>query len=561
MSSIDSLKQKIAHETSQVLGVDVQPEWVEFSNPKAGSHLALPCFRMAGQLGSSPQEIAERAVLTLKIEGFSKIEAQGPYLNFWVEAGELASRLKESMDSQLANKPSNNETAIVEFLSPNLAKPLSVGHLRNVLQGRALLRMYQNEGYNVVTDDHIGDWGTVFGMWVVGFEQFSSDEKLEKGGVEELGRMYVEMRKALKEEEDSEETPLADAVQDWLLKLEANDPEAWKYHTKFKDISLGDIIEQMKQFDIEFDHHYGESFYIERGKQMVGELVESGDAVRNEDGSVVVPIEEQGVDVPMLIEKSNGASLYHTSDIATIEFREKEWNPSIVLYVVGAEQQFHFQQLFAANQKVGWSDAELVHHWYGLVEELGDDGKRQKMSSRKSAIFMTDLIERAKDRARSAASEEMSDEDVAAIGLGALTFQEFSASHTGSVLFDWDSMFSLSGFSGPYVQYAAVRINSVLEKAETTPVMSPDFDWSPHADLLWQLSKYPVVIEEAMEDHEFHKLAEFAYDLARAWNKFYEDNQIIGSDDEASLLWLAQTIGKYLDRSLYLLGIKIPSKM
>ena len=562
--SIPFMKREIARACGEVLGLHVDPEWVEFANPKAGSHLALPCFRFSKELELAPNEIANKIALTLTVDGVSRVEAQGPYVNFWVESDQLVAGVRTNLESSLSNKSSLNKTIIVEFLSPNLAKPLSIGHYRNVMQGRAIALMYQNAGYKVITDNHIGDWGTVFGMWVVGFEHFSSDEKLATGGVEELGRMYIEMRKALKAEEGSDETPLADAVQDWLLKLEQKDPKAWDYHARFSDISLESISKQMSELDIVFDHNLGESFYVERGKQMVEELLASGDALRNEDGSVVVPLDEQGVDTPMLIQKSNGAALYHTSDIATIEYREKTWNPDLVIYVVGMEQQFHFKQLFAANQKVGWSDAELIHHWYGLIEEVGEDGKRQKMSSRKSAVYMADLIELARKRAREIAPDDLSDDDVNMIAMGALTFQEFSASHTGNTVFDWDAMFSLHGFSGPYVQYATVRIKSVLNKAESIPNLPPSsFDWQAYTEELWVLNKFDGVIDDATAEREYHKVAEYAYELARVWNRFYENNPILQSEgvELDAKLWLAQSIGAHLERALNLLGIHIPTKM
>ncbi len=564
MFSIDLIKQKIATEVSDLLGVSVDEAWVEHSNPKAGSHLALPCFRFANQAGASPVEVASRVAQTLSIDDIDRIEAQGPYLNFWLSANALAEGVREAKETALKNAPENNKIAIVDFLSPNLAKPLSIGHFRNALQGRAIVRMYLNAGYEVITDDHIGDWGTVFGMWVVGFEKFSSDEKLATGGVEELGRMYIKVREALGGEEDKEDKPLTDEIQSWLIKLENKDPVAWEYHQRFSQISIDSIKEQMAELGIEFDYHYGESFYVERGKEMVQEMLASGAATQNEDGSIIVDLAEQGVDTPMLVQKSNGAALYHTSDIATIDFREKTWNPDTVLYVVGMEQQFHFKQLFAANQKVGWSDAELVHHWYGLIEELGEDGKRRKMSSRKSAIYMKDLLALAVDKARAIAKDDMSEDDLKKIAYGALTFQEFSGSHKGNTLFDWEAMFSLSGFSGPYVQYAAVRINSVLNKTEEQVSAPPSgYNWSPYGDLLWQLNKYEGVIDDAMAEREFHKLAEYAYELAKAWNKFYDDNPILQADgdDRVARLWLAQTIGAYLERSLYLIGISVPSKM
>jgi len=564
MFSISSAKQQIADAATNILGVQVSSDWVEIANPKAGAHLALPCFRFAKDLGKSPADIAKDVAETLEVQDVAKIEAAGPYVNFWIDTSKLQSGVSDSAPTLLSDRALNGKTAIIEYLSPNLAKPLSIGHFRNALQGRAIALMYRNAGYKVITDNHVGDWGTVFGMWVVGFDKFSNDTELAKGGVKELGRVYVEMRKALRSEEGQDETPLADLVQEWLIKLEDNDEQALQYHKKFSEVSLADVKARMAELDVIFDYNLGESFFVGRGKEMIGELLESGDAIKNDDGSVIITLEEQGQDTPMLIQKSNGAALYHTSDIAAIEYREKTWNPDVVVYVVGMEQQFHFKQLFAANQKIGWSDAELIHHWYGLIEEVDEAGRRQKMSSRKNAVFMSDLLELAEEKARAIAPDEVSDADVKIIAHGALTFREFSASHTGNTVFDWESMFSLSGFSGPYVQYAAVRIESILSKVELSPdEASKDYDWSEHSDLLWLLSRYELVIGEATAEREYHKVAEFAYELARGWNRFYENYQVLGAegDDKLARLWLASTIGRYLERSLYLLGIKIPSQM
>lgn len=564
MSFIEQIKSSLAVLASESLGVEVDSELIELANPKAGSHLALPCFRFASQLSKSPNEIAQLLADSIKSDQLHKVESNGPYVNFWIKPEFLSSWLGDNSQRILNDREPNGKTAIIEFLSVNLAKPVSIGHLRNLLQGRALCNAYRVAGYKVITDNHVGDWGTVFGMWVVGFEKFSSERQLSEGGVNELGRVYVELRKELKAEEARGESELAESVQDWLKRLEAQDEQAVSYHKMFSEISLHNLAEQTKELGVVFDYNLGESFYIPRGKQMVNEMLESGDAIRNDDGSVIVPLDEQGIDTPMLVEKSNGAALYHTSDIATIEYREKTWNPDCVIYVVAAEQQFHFKQLFAANKKMGWSDAELVHHWYGLIEELDQDGNRAKMSSRKTAIYMSDLLDLAINRSKEIAAENMNDDDIKRIAYGALTFQEFSASHRMNTLFDWNSMFSLSGFSGPYVQYAVVRINSILDKSEESVFDLPeDYDWLEYADLLWQICLFESVFSEALEEREFSKLATYSYDLARMFNKFYEDNQVLNAetDDRRARLWLIQTIGKHIERSLGLLGIDIPSKM
>jgi arginyl-tRNA synthetase len=559
---LEGIQQQIATHYAQRMGLAIEPQFLELANPRFGAHLALPCFRFAAELGKNPQEIAIEFAAG-DIPGVcDRVEATGGYINFWIRSQAL---LEMVADTRLVDNAASNKKVIVEFLSPNLAKPLSIGHLRNALQGRFLANLYRAQGFEVITDNHIGDWGTVFGMWVVGYQRFSSDELLSKDGVKELGRIYVAVRQALKDSNDDEKQDLENEIQSWLLRLEQSDPEALAYHSKFSQISLDDVNAQMKRLDVVFDYNLGESFYVARGKEMVHELLESGIARRNDDGSVIIPLDDKGIDTPMLIEKSNGAALYATSDIATVEYREKTWQPEEVVYVVGAEQQHHFKQLFAANERAGWSDARLIHHWYGLVEEVDESGNRQKMSSREKAVFMSDLLDHAEAKARAIAPDTLSDQDVSRIAYGAVTFREFSSSHTGNVVFDWDAMFSLSGFSGPYVQYAAVRMAAVISKSDETKATIPlaDYDYTPHVELLWTMAQFELAQREAYEMREGHRLAAYAYELARAWNRFYETTPILSDNlkERSARLWLAAACKDRLVRTLDLLGIAVPAHM
>ncbi len=563
---LNELTKKLSQQVSLVLGQDVSVDTFEIANPKVGAHLALPCFSFAKQLKRSPADIA--ADVAQKIPEDSLLQrcgASGPYVNFWLNPDYMVKIVQSVSDTVLKDKSNNGQTVVVEYLSQNLAKPLSIGHLRNLMQGKVIALNYQNQGYKVITDNHVGDWGTVFGMWVVGFKTFSSEEQLRQDGVEELGRVYVQMRQALKAEQDQGSSQLADLVQEWLLKLEDNDQEALEYHKKFSQISLEAGAKQVAELGVVFDHNYGESFFVQRGKQMIGELLESGIARQNDDGSVIVPLDRQGMDTPMLIQKSNGAALYHTSDIATIEWRVQEWNPDIVVYVVGAEQQFHFKQLFAANNIAKWSSAELVHHWYGLIEELDESGKRRKMSSRSNAVYMKDLLDLALQRAQAIAPKGLSVQDIKKIAYGAIFFREFSSNHQGNVLFDWDEMFSLSGYSGPYVQYAAVRIKSILSEAPVGDKHSEviaDHQSEEAAALLWTMLRFQSVVDQAASSREFHPLAGYAYELAKNWNRYYEKHQVIGAGaHQTARLELAKLVLNYLERTLKLIGVEVPSKM
>lgn len=555
---------------SEVIGelVDfgVRPELVQYGNEQLGSDLAMPCFALSKELGKAPQDIAEDIASRIDHEGIVRAEAVSGFLNLWLKSSYVLACLKQAglEAADYGSGESNGKTVVIDYVAQNLAKPLSIGHLRNALQGRSLALLHRYMGWNVITDSHVGDWGTVFGIWVVGFLRHSSDEELQKGGNKELGRVYVEFRKELKAEEEAGGSELKDLVQEWLLKLESGDEEAWEYHRKFSEISITDGDRILSRLNISMDHTLGESFYYEATRDLIPQLLESGQAIREADGSIIVPLEAGGVKTPGLIQKSNGALLYFSSDIATIMYREETWQPDLVIYVVGPEQQFHFKQVFAAGRLLGIARAELVHHWYGLVEETGEDGGRKKMSSRTGAVSLEGVLDDALEKAAEIAKPDMSESDIEAVAMGAVSFREFIQTSRMNVLFDWDEMFSLAGMSGPYVQYAAVRLESILRKAGAG-------EWQPHLDygfeaehgLLMKLAAWPDIVHQATEDREVSKVAYHIYGLARELNRYYEETLVLDDNPGVrdSRLWLMGVIQSHFASSLGLLGMSIPEKM
>ncbi|MGB2787321.1 MAG: arginine--tRNA ligase, partial [Candidatus Saccharimonadaceae bacterium] len=317
-------------------------------NPEFGDYATNVALQLAKPLAINPREVAETIAGSLREKGiFSEVSVAGPgFINLRLEARSLADSLQYRWsDGYGSNDSGAGRTVVVEYPSPNMAKPYSVGHLRPGNQGWAARRLMEETGWQVITDNHLGDYGAPFGIWVVGFSKFSSDEALSRDGVYELGRVYIETKKALKDESERGESILADEVQQWLLKLEAGDEEAVNYSRRFNDISLGHIHNVMERLRISTDYEYGEAFFAPRGKEAVQKLLADGVAIQNDDGSIIVPLD--GFDVPLLVQKSNGTALYATTDLATILFREENWHPDKVIYAVGAEQQFYFAQLFA----------------------------------------------------------------------------------------------------------------------------------------------------------------------------------------------------------------------
>ncbi|HEV2412387.1 MAG TPA: arginine--tRNA ligase [Candidatus Saccharimonadales bacterium] len=550
------------------------PVVVEPANPKFGADFAVPCFAFAKEFGRDPQAMATQIASEFRHKDIDKIEAKAGFANIWLKSDSMAAALHNDLEKVGKEKLRYGESregkgkvAIVEFPSPNMAKPFSVGHLRASNQGWAIYNLVKAAGYQAVSDNHLGDWGAPFGKWVVGFLRFSSEEKLNKDGIYELARVYIKVTAELKYEAEHGKHELADEIQQWLLKLEKGDPEATAYSKRFNEISLTHMHQVMHRLGIKTDEEFGESFYIAEGKRMVTELVEKGVAIKQEDGSVIVPLDEYSIKTPILIEKSNGAALYATSDMATLKYRWERWHPAKVIYLVGSEQQFHFTQVFALADKLGYK-TDYEHVWWGMIDQLNDDGTRSKISSRKGTILLEELLDKAETHARQMVSQEnrhqVTGEDIKKIALGAVKFTDFAQDRRTSILFDWRRMFSLQGHSGPYVQYAGVRAQAILDKlGQAGRFMPSGYDWVAEKELVLHLLRYPQVIREALEFYEPHRVAQYAYDLARLFNRYYEDVSISDSSKEIQplRLWLLNNIKEVHASALEVLGIEVPSKM
>ena len=563
---MEKITEKLRDIIKTEFGIEITPV-VEISDRESVDFSTNVAMKIAGQVGDSPRVVAEKITKELDFE----TSVAGPgFINISVPALWLNNELNENWSDKYGeNKDGDGRTVLVEYPSPNIAKPYSVGHLRPGNQGWAARNLMLASGWNVITDNHIGDYGAPFGVWVVGFEKFSSDEQLAEGGVYELGRIYMAMKAELEKEDDRGESGLKQQVQDWLLRLENSDDKALEYHRKFNDISLDHMHDMMDRLGISTDHELSESFFAEMGKEKVGELLKQGIATQNDDGSVIVRLNDFGIETPILLQKSNGAALYATTDLATLIYRENEWHPDRVIYAVAAEQKFHFEQLFALAQIIGIG-SELIHMWFGLIDQINEDGTREKMSSRKGVVLMEELLDESEVKARkNAKSDEMSDEDIRKISLGAIKFTDFNKDRRTNILFDWDSMFSLTGFSGPYVQYAAVRVNKILN--DNASYLTSDlptgleYNYEPERDVIKKLIEYPLVIKVSADMLEPHRIAQYVYDLARVINRYYEQTPVATKDvtDEEKIarLQLLSKVAQVFDHGLNILGIEIPERM
>lgn len=541
---------------------------VQLSRPDSqfGDYATNVAMQLAGKLSKQPREIAEELAEKLRHDvHFSEVTVAGPgFINLRVSARSLADELtRDWSDSFGNNNDGTGKIVVVEYPSPNMAKPYSVGHLRPGNQGWAAKRLMEVSGWKVITDNHLGDYGAPFGIWVAGFLKFSNDAALETGGVYELGRVYIEMKAALKTEAENGGDELANEVQQWLLKLEQGDETAKNFSQRFNEISLEHIHMVMRRLRISTDYELGETFFVPKGKAAIQRLLDQDIAVKNDDGSIIVPLDDQGLNVPFLVQKSNGASLYATSDLATILYREDEWQPDRVIYAVGAEQQFYFTQLFAMAKKFG-IETDLIHLWFGTIDQKNDDGTREKMSSRKGVVLMEELLDMAEQKARELVGErDIADDDIKKIALGAIKFSDFMSDRRTNILFDWQSIFALSGFSGPYIQYAAVRVNKLLYDNQPTDASAGDYSFEAEKAILLQLQAYPAVVSRAARDLEPHKVANYLYELARELNRYYETTRVSDATDaeKAARLGVLAKVSHVLTHGLSILGIEVPTQM
>ncbi len=547
------------------LQVDVQLSRPE---PEFGDYATNVAMQLSKQLARNPREIAEELAGSLRgLGAFSEVSVAGPgFINLRVDAGTLIGQLNDSWsDSYGTNQDGAGKTVVVEYPSPNMAKPYSVGHLRPGTQGWAAKNLMKATGWKVITDNHLGDYGAPLGIWITGFLTYSNEEALQKDGVYELGRVYIETKKALKEEAEKGESKLAEQVQEWLLKFEAGDEEAVSYSKRFNEISMQHIHGVMSRLGISTDHELGEAFFATKGKEAVKKLLDSGVATQNEDGSIIVPLDDYDFDVPLLVQKSNGAALYATTDLATILYREENWHPDKVIYAVGAEQQFYFSQLFAMAKKLGIT-TELIHLWFGTIDQLNEDGTREKMSSRKGVVLMEELLDEAEAKARAVVEgRDISDEDIKKIALGAIKFTDFVSDRRTNILFDWNTIFALSGYSGPYVQYAGVRVNSILREHGKGLPFVDGYGYDSEKGLISHLLEYPDVVRLAARDLEPHRVANYVYELARELNRYYENTPVatdtVTDDERQARLGILAKVSQVFSHGLDLLGIAIPERM
>ncbi|AYF93708.1 arginine--tRNA ligase [Streptococcus koreensis] len=559
-------KELIASELAKVIeGLDQETILNLLEQPKSSDlgDIAFPAFSLAKIERKAPQAIAADIAEKIDASHFEKVVATGPYVNFFLDKSQISDQVIKAVIQAGAAYGQQEEgqgaNVTIDLSSPNIAKPFSVGHLRSTVIGDAISNIYKKMGYNTIKINHLGDWGKQFGLLMVAYKKWGSKEAVEANPIDELLKLYVRINAEIENDPALDEEGRL-----WFKKLEDGDPEATELWQWFRDESLVEFNRIYKLLGVEFDSLNGEAFYNDKMDEAVQILEEKG-LLKESKGASIVELDDVNLP-PAMIKKSDGATLYITRDIATAIYRARTYNFVKNIYVVGQEQSNHFRQLKAVLKKMGfdWSD-DMIHVDFGLVTK-----NRQKLSTRKGNIILLEptlqeAISRAKAQIEEKNPELENKEEVArAVGVGAVKFYDLKTDRRNGYDFDLEAMVSFEGETGPYVQYAYARIQSILRKANFTP--SADATYSLSDPESWEIIKllqdFSRVVKRAAENYDPSLIAKYAINLAQAFNKYYAHTRILDESPERdSRLALSYSTAVVLKEALRLLGVDAPDKM
>ena len=559
-------KELIASELAKVIeGLDQETILNLLEQPKSSDlgDIAFPAFSLAKIERKAPQAIAADIAEKIDASHFEKVVATGPYVNFFLDKSQISDQVIKAVIQAGADYGQQDEghggNITIDLSSPNIAKPFSVGHLRSTVIGDALSNIFRKMGYNTIKINHLGDWGKQFGLLMVAYKKWGSKEAVEANPIDELLKLYVRINAEIENDPALDEEGRL-----WFKKLEDGDPEATELWQWFRDESLVEFNRIYKLLGVEFDSLNGEAFYNDKMDEAVQILEEKG-LLKESKGASIVELDDVNLP-PAMIKKSDGATLYITRDIATAIYRARTYNFVKNIYAVGQEQSNHFRQLKAVLKKMGfdWSD-DMIHVDFGLVTK-----NRQKLSTRKGNIILLEptlqeAISRAKAQIEEKNPELENKEEVArAVGVGAVKFYDLKTDRRNGYDFDLEAMVSFEGETGPYVQYAYARIQSILRKANFTP--SADATYSLNDPESWEIIKllqdFARVVKRAAENYDPSLIAKYAINLAQAFNKYYAHTRILDESPERdSRLALSYSTAVVLKEALRLLGVDAPDKM
>ena len=533
-------------------------------NPEMGDY-AFPCFRLAKALRMAPPKIALALVEGWHHEDVARVEAVNGYLNFFLNrvnfAGETLNAVLAAGDHYGASDEGAGKTVCLDYSSINIAKRFHIGHLSTTMIGHSLRRIYDHLGYRTVSINHLGDWGTQFGKMICAYKKWGSREAVEQQGVNELVRLYVKFH-----EEAEKEPALEDEGRVWFKKIEDGDEEARSIWSWFKEITLRDTARVYDLLGVSFDSYAGESFYMDKMEPVIDVLREKN-LLTVSQGASVVDLSEDDMP-PCIILRSDGASLYHTRDLAAAVYRQNTYHFDKCLYVVAYQQDLHFRQLFRVLEKMGYPWAkDCVHVAFGMISYEG-----QALATRKGhVVYLEDLLEQAQQKALAIIEEKSPDlpnkaEVARQVGIGAVVYADLCNNRIKDIDFSWERALNFDGETGPYVQYTHARCCSVLRKAEALSLPEPDMNALTDDEaqaLLRLLGRFPDVIREAANRYEPSLITRAVTDIAQAYNKFYYEHRILDDDAAAASarVRLTEATRNVIRTGLYLVGIEAPERM
>ena len=553
--------------------------YIEVPKDTKNGDYSFPCFRLAKVLRKAPQEIANQIKEKLEQNGatnselIEKVDIAGGYLNFYISSKIFTKEVLEQINNErfgveAEDEKNKEKNIVIDYSAPNIAKPFHIGHLRSTVIGAALYNIYKYLGYNVIGINHLGDYGTQFGKLIEGYKRWGEEYNIDSDPINELTKIYIRINNACKEDEQ-----ILQACRDNFKKLEDGDTycvEIWK---KFRELSLKEFQRVYDLLGSKFDSWNGEAFYSDKMKEVVDILEKSG-KLEESQGAKIVNLEDQGINTPCIIVKSNGSSTYATRDLAAILYRARTYNFDKALYVTSYEQVLHFKQVFATAKYLGLDEKYLKgleHVSFGMV--LLPTGK---MSTREGNIVkLEELLNESIDRAKEIIEQknpqlENKEEVAKKVGIGAIIFNDLSNSRVKDEVFDWNTILNFQGETGPYIQYTYVRTKSVLEKSGVD-VNNISFDMvnldnledSYSQNIIKLLYDFHNVLVQVTEKSEPSILSRYLIDLAKAYSVFYNENRIMVDDISLknSRVYLTYAVGKVLKIGANLLGMDMPEKM
>lgn len=537
-------------------------------NSQFGDYSTNLAMEMAKEKGAAPSECARELVAKLSAEPelkkiFSKIEVKEPgFINFWLDDEFLTDELEKILAAGQkygVSEAGKGKTVVIDYSSPNIAKPFGVGHLRSTVIGQALYNLYKYLGFKVIGDNHLGDWGTQFGVLL--YKVHTGKAKKDNLTISGLEKLYVQFHK-----EAEVDPKLWDEARAWFKKLEDGEAEAKRLWKLMVDLSMHEFNKVYTRLGVKIDYAYGESFYQDYMEQVIKLVRTKGLSKKSEEAEIV---EMKGLPPAMLIKK-DGTTTYFTRDLATIHFRIGSWDPKLIIYEVGSEQILHFRQVFAAAKLLGWGkDRDFVHVSHGLIRfEHG------KMSTRKGAsVKLDEVLDEAVSRAKKiietsetsrGLSEEAKNKVAEQVGIGAIKYFDLSHQPQSDIIFNWEKMFQMEGNSAPYLQYTVARINSVIAKAakeDAKPAKDGGAVNEEERLVIRSLAHMADVIADAAKNYSPNLFANYLFDLAQKYNNFYNTHRIIGSDNLIFRLRLSSATAQVLSNGLGILGIDTPERM